>query len=68
MLDTKFCGNRPAGSDKEKFQGFYRILALRPSWPCGQHYFKKKNHYHVPESYIQNLVLNGSVVSEKGMF
>ena len=34
MLHTKFRGNRPAGSGEDFFNGFYHILAWRPSWSC----------------------------------
>ena len=37
-------------------KGFYHIWAWRPSWSCDQHAF------------IQNLVMNGIVVSEKIRF
>ena len=32
MLDTKFCGNRPAGSDEEDFLGFFAVYG-----PGGHH-------------------------------
>ena len=32
MLHTKFCENRPAGS--EDFSGFYHTWGWRPSWSC----------------------------------
>ena len=38
MLHTKFRGNRPAGSGKEDFKGFYNIWTERSSWSCDQHH------------------------------
>ena len=32
MQHPKFCGNRSTGSGEEDFEGFYHILAWRPSW------------------------------------
>ena len=34
MLNTKFRGNRPAGSKEEDFKGFYHIWAWRPYGSC----------------------------------
>ena len=32
MANTKFRGNRPAGSGEEDFEWFYHIWAWRPYW------------------------------------
>ena len=34
MLHTNFRGNGPTGSGGEIFEGFYHILARRPSLSC----------------------------------
>ena len=41
MLQTKFRGNRPAGSGVEDFLWIYNIWAWQPSWSCDlDHLFK----------------------------
>ena len=68
MLLTKFCGNRPSGSGGEDFfKDFYHVWAWWPSWSCDQHHIKNFISMYL-KSYIQNLVKNGPVVSEKSMF
>ena len=66
MLHTKFRGNRPAGS-REDFEGFYHIWAWRPSWSCDQHHVIKFSFLYL-KAFIQNLVQNSTVVSEKMFF
>ena len=64
MLHTKFCGNRPAGSGEEDVC-FYHIWAWRQSWSCGHHHVNILFISLYLKAYIQNLVQNGPVVSEK---
>ena len=59
MLHTRFHGNRP------DLKGFYHILAWRPSWSCDQHHVIKFSFFLYLKAFIQNLVQNGTVVSEK---
>ena len=66
MLHTKFRGNRMPGSGEEVFEGYYHIWAWRPSWSCDQHHVNKIFLYL--KAFIQNLVQNGSAVSEKIRF
>ena len=44
------------------FEGYYHIWAWRPSWSCDQHHFFISLYL---KAFIQNLVQNGTVVSEK---
>ena len=64
MLHTKFRENRPAGSGGEDFEGFYHIWAWRPSWSCHHHHVNKFSFSLYLKAFIQNLVQNGTVVSE----
>ena len=68
MLHTKFRGNHPAGSGEEDFEGFYHIWAWLPSWSCDQHHINDFFISMYLKAYIQNLVRNGPVVSEKSIF
>ena len=67
MLHTKFCGNRPAGSGED----FLRVFTI---YGCGVHLghvtsiMSSDFHFLIPESFIQNLVQIGTVVSEKIQF
>ena len=69
MLHTKFRANRPAGSwEEDFFKDFYLIWAWRSSWSGDQHHV---NNFFISlylKSFIQNLVQNGTVVSEKIWF
>ena len=49
-------------------KGFYHIWAWWPSWSCDQHRVKKFFISMYQKAYIQNLVKNGPVVSEKSKF
>ena len=68
MLHTKFCGNQPAGSGEEDFEGFLpyigvaAILVMSPA-SCHQIFISL-----YLKAFIQNLVQNGTVVSEKIWF
>ena len=69
MLHTKFCGNRQAGSGEEDFlKGFHHIWAWRPSWVMQPAPYQQFFISMYPKAYMQNLVKNGPVVSEKSMF
>ena len=68
MLLTKFRENRPAGSEEDFLKGFYHIWAWRPSWSCDQHHVKQIFISLYLKAFIQNLVQNGPVVSEKIRF
>ena len=48
-------------------KGFYHIGVWRPSWSCDQHHANKFSFPYL-KAFIQNLVQNGSVVSEKIRF
>ena len=67
MLDTKLCGNRPAGSGEEDFEGFIPFMGMQPSWSCDQHHINKLIFMYL-KAYIQTLVKNALVVSVKSMF
>ena len=54
--------------EKKIFEGFYHIWAWRPSWSCDQDRVKKKFISLYLKAFIQNLVQNGPVVSEKILF
>ena len=69
MLHTKFCGNRPAGSEKKKiFKGFLpymgmaAILVMSPA-SCHQIFISL-----YLKAFIQSLVQINTVVSEKIWF
>ena len=68
MLHTKFCGNRPAGSGEEDFKGVFTIYGH------GGHLGHVTSIMLINflslylKAFIQNLVQNGSVVSEKIRF
>ena len=66
MVHTKFRGNRPAGSGD-----FSRVFTIYVHGGHLSHVtsiISKNFNFHVPKAYIQNLVKNGPVVSEKSMF
>ena len=49
MLHTKFCGNRPAGSGEENFEGFSPYMgmaAMLGMWPASHKIF----HFNIPKS------------------
>ena len=64
MLHTKFRGNPPAGSG-EDFEGFYHIWTWRS---CDQHHINTIFISMYLKAYIQNLVKNCPLVSEKSKF
>ena len=66
MLHAKFHQTQPSGSRKEDFLSVYHIWAWQLSWSCDQHYVNEFSL--ILQAYIQNLVENGSVVSEKDKF
>ena len=49
-------------------KGFYHIWAWWPSWSCDQHHHNNIFIFLYLKAFIQNLVQNGSVVSEKIRF
>ena len=68
MLNTKFCGNRPAGSGEEDF--FLIFTMYGPGGHLG-HVTSIISKIFISmylKAYTQNLVKNGTVVSEKSMF
>ena len=67
MLHTKFRGNQPSSSGEEDFEGFYHIWTWLPSWSCDQHHIYDFFSMYL-KAYIQNLVKNGPVVSEKSIY
>ena len=64
MLHTKFRRNRLTGSWKE-YSVFCHIWTWQPSRSHDQHHV---NGFSYIKAYIQNLVENGPVVSEKRKF
>ena len=64
MLHTKFHQNLPR-SGKKIFKVFYHIWAVQPSWSCDLQYADGFSLTFYLQAYIQNLVENGPVVSEK---
>ena len=50
---------------KKIFEVFYHIWAWRPSWSCDQDHVNKFYISLYLKAFIQNLVQNGPVVSEK---
>ena len=65
---TKFRGNRPAGSSKEDFELFLPYMgmaAILVKWPASYQNIFISMYL---KAYIQNLVKNGRVISEKSMF
>ena len=50
------------------FEGFYHIWAWQPSWSCDQDHVNKFSFPCNLLAFIQNLVQNGPVVSEKIWF
>ena len=68
MQQTKFRGYQPAGSGEEDFEGFHQIWAYSPFWSCDQHHGYKFFIFMYLIAYIQNLVKNDPVVSEKSKF
>ena len=68
MLHTKLCGNRPASSGEKDF---FRILAMYGPGGHLDHVTRIISKIFISiylKAYIQNLVKNGPVVSEKSMF
>ena len=71
MLHTKLRGIRPTGSKRRRiFKVFNHLCAWRPSWSCDQHHINKFSIIisMYLKVYIQNLIKNGLVVSEKSKF
>ena len=60
MLHTKFNGNRPPVQEKKIFEGYLPYMGVVA--------MSSDFHFLVPRSFIQNLVLIGTVVSEKIQF
>ena len=67
MVNTKFRGNRPAGSGEEDLSGFYHIRAWRPSWSCNMD-FAIKLKMPLQRRLQIKFQLTGQVVSEKKIF
>ena len=57
----------PPVPEKDFLKVFYHIRAWRPSWSCDQHHVIRFSFLYL-KAFIQNLVQNGSVVSEKKRF
>ena len=57
----------PPVLEKKIFEGFYHICAWRPSWSCGQDHVNKFISLYM-KGFIQTLIQNGPVVSEKIRF
>ena len=68
MLHTKFRENRPAGSGEEDFLKVFTIYGHGRHLGHVTSIMSSDFHFLVPESFIQNLVQNGQVVSEKIWF
>ena len=68
MLHTKFRENPPAGSGKEDFLRVFTIYGHGSHLGHVTSIISTNFHFHVSKAYIQNLVKNGPVVSEKSMF
>ena len=68
MLHIKFCGNRPAGSGEEDFLSvlpYKDMAAILVTLPAS---YQQIFIFMYLKAYIQNLVKNDIVVSEKSMF
>ena len=68
MLNTKFRGNRPAGSTEENFRRIFTIYRRVGHLGHVTSVMLSDFHFLVPESFLQNLVQIGTVVSEKIQF
>ena len=71
MLNTKFRGNRPAGSTEEDFRRIFTIYGRVGHLGHVTSVMLSDFHFFVPEfpkAFIQNLVQIGTVVSEKIQF
>ena len=68
MLNTKFRGNRPAGSTEEDFGRIFSIYGRVGHLGHVTSIMLSDFHFLVPEAFIQNLVQIGTVVSEKIQF
>ena len=68
MLHTKFRGNRPAGSGEEDFLRVFTIYGRGGHLGHVTSIMLINFPFLVPERIIQNLIQNGSVVSEKIRF
>ena len=66
MLNTKFCGNWPAGS-REDFGKVFSIYGHGGHLNHVISIISINFNFHVPKS-LHNLVKNSPVVSEKSMF
>ena len=68
MLHTKFCGNRPAGSEEEDFLRVFTINGHGGHLGHVTSIMSSDFHFLVPGSFHKNLVQIGNVVSEKIRF
>ena len=67
MLHTEFRRNRPAGSGEEIYEGFLSYLGIAAILVYVTSIILINFHFHLHDS-LQNLVKNGSAVSEKNKF
>ena len=68
MLHTKFRGNRPAGSGEEDFQRVFTIYGHGGHLGHVTSIMSSDFHFLVLEAFIQSLVQNSTVFSEKIRF
>ena len=68
VLHTNVHGNWSTGSKVEDFYGFLPYMGKEAIWSCDQHYIDFFFISLYLKAYIQNLVKNGLVVSEKNKF
>ena len=68
MLQTKFRGNRPAGSGEEDFYRVFTICGQCGHLGHGTNIMLSDFHFLVPESFQQKIVQIGKVDSEKFRF
>ena len=68
MIHTKFVEIVSLGPGKKSFKGFYHTWTWRPSWSCDQHYVINLFISMYFKAYLQNLVKNNPLVSEKNKF
>ena len=68
MLRTKFRENWPAGSGDEDFSRVFTVYGHGGLICHVTSIISTNFHFHEPQAYIQNLIKNGQVVSEKSMF
>ena len=68
MLNTKFPGNQLASSTEEDFQRIFTIYGRGSHLGHVTSIMLSDFHFFVPETFIQNLVQIGTVVSEKIQF